>query len=222
MITDCGPDLDRRILNFSLPDYGTQSPFLEKLFLKQNNIKKDYRIGVLVSGGIDSALLYYLLLLENLNLENKFTITPYTILRKEGSRYYAQPVINFINKKFNLPFTGLNIVGDNTLDEAMQVFSGMREILSHNDFVYVGAIAARPEHLMGWAKWDPIETFREKYPFAKLEKSHIMDLIFQLNLEMLLTLTHSCAVNEKQPCLKCNGCLERQWGLETIGKPKFL
>lgn len=222
MIIEIGPDIDRRVLNFSLPNYGNHPPIIEKLFLNINQIKKNYRIGVLVSGGIDSALLYYLLLILNQNLEKKFTITPYTILRKEGSRYHALPVINFINHKFNIPTTSLNIVGDNELPEKLQVLSGEEEILESNDFVYKGIIEARPEHLVGWTDYRPKDSFRSRNPLINLQKSHIMDLVFQLNLENLLRLTYSCAINEIDPCLKCNGCRERQWGLDAIGKSKFL
>jgi asparagine synthetase B (glutamine-hydrolysing) len=90
MINECGPDNDRRILSLSLPKYHKIQPWNKNL-------------GVLVSGGIDSALLYYLLLKQNQEQGNTHNIKAYTILRKEGSRQYALPVINYINSLFNLP-----------------------------------------------------------------------------------------------------------------------
>lgn len=158
-----------------------------------------------------------MLLKENLLTGNKFKIIPYTILRKEGSKYHAQKVINYIQRCFNLFETELNVVGDNTLPEIQQVESGIKDILHKTvDYVYLGIIESRPEHSQGWWRFKFTETFHRKYPLLNLQKSHVMDLYSQNNLMDLLNLTHSCAVNEVDPCGKCNGCKERQWGAEQL------
>ena len=64
----CGPNNDLRTVNIQLPT-------------------KASKLGVLVSGGIDSAILYYLLLLENQLRGNIHKILPISIIRKEGSKY---------------------------------------------------------------------------------------------------------------------------------------
>jgi hypothetical protein len=206
MIIECGPDNDRRILNLSLPKYHKIQPW------NKNS-------GVLVSGGIDSALLYYLLLKQNQEQGNTHNIKAYTILRKEGSRQYALPVINHINSLFNLPEQELITVGDNTLDEPIQVSSGMVEIthkkLSH--VVYVGAIDTLDIHLVGWHRIPVRESDRFKYPLMNLNKSHIIDLVYQLGQQHLFKLTHSC-IYETGRCNICNGCNERQWGFDQLGR----
>ena len=73
MIYECGPAHDRRSFNIQLPEWK--------------------KLGVLISGGIDSALLYYLLLKEIQDQHTDHTVVPIYITRKEGSRYYAVPVI---------------------------------------------------------------------------------------------------------------------------------
>jgi len=214
MLINCGPQTDQRILNFNLPFYNNFKH--ENLYKKLTKLQKNYRIGILVSGGLDSALLYYLLLLENQNTESKFNITPYTILRKEGSRYYAIKVINYINSLFNIKPTELNIVGDNSLPEIQQVESGVSDVLKYNDYIYLGIIDSRPEHLVGWNKPNFVETIRRKYPLIGLQKCHIIDLIYKFNLSKLFEITHSCIQNEITPCKLCNGCMERNWGFTML------
>ncbi|NBP00413.1 MAG: hypothetical protein EBU90_09880, partial [Proteobacteria bacterium] len=211
------PLWDRRYLDFELPVYTPISnPILENLYRRSQKLKRDYRIGVLVSGGLDSALLYYLMLLENQRTGNKFIITPYTILRKEGSKNYAIKVINHIHNLFLLNHIDLNIVGDNQLEEIQQVESGAKDVLIENDFVYIGIIESRPEHSINWLRGKFTETVRRRYPLLNLQKSHIIDLFYKFNLVSLIPITHSCAVRELVPCLNCNGCNERSWGFKEM------
>jgi len=171
----------------------------------------------MVSGGVDSAILYYLLLQENFNTGNKFEIIPYTMLRKEGSRYYAKDVINYVHDLHHLPHTDLNIIGDNTLPETQQVESGIMDVLHKTvDYVYLGIIESREEHSVGWHRFPFKETFHRRYPLLNLQKSHVIDLYIKTGMIELLKMTHSCAVHEITPCNNCNGCIERIWGISEM------
>lgn len=219
MLIQCGPLHDRRIMNFYLP---SEPKFvndkIRNLWLKINKLKQGNRIGCLVSGGMDSALLYYCLLKENIETGNKFIITPYTIMRKNGSKIYALPLINYIRSLFNLEPISLNIIGDVGLNEIQQVESGIKDVLHvKEDYVYLGIITERPEHSVGWFRATFKETTHRKYPFLNLEKSHIVDLILQLGLEQIFRLSHTCAIEEITPCGNCNGCNERAWGFRELG-----
>lgn len=193
---ECGPATDKRILNVYL-----------------NPLRR--KVGVLVSGGMDSALLYYLLV--RLNEEQGFThtITPYTILRKDGSCQFAQSIIDYVHNLFNLPHVLTEVVGDPTLPESFQVESGCADVLAKSNILYLGLIEELAIHTIGWR--DPIkwsETQERKYPFKDLNKSHIVDLIYYFKQEQLFELTHSCNMPGK--CGSCNGCNERQWGFDQL------
>lgn len=218
MILTCGPNTDIRTINFDLsilPNF--TSTFVKKLYFRTNNLKEGNRIGVLISGGIDSALLYYLILKENYDTGNNFIITPYSMMRKEGSRIFAIKVTEYIHSLFNIPTEKLNIVGDNSLEENKQVESAISDVMKENDFVYLGIIEAQPQHLVNWETPRFKETINRRYPFLTLNKSHIIDLTIKLNLAHLFSITHSCAINEEIPCNNCNGCNERTWGFEQLG-----
>lgn len=215
-----GSSPDYRKFTLTWPSAALSVPqHLSRLKIKTQGLGRWPRdIAVLVSSGMDSSILYYLMVKTNLDLGLGWSITPWTMLRREGSRYHALPVINHIHQQLGLkPLEQLNLVGDNTLPETQQVESAAQEILDyHADYLYMGIIQSRPEHSIGWYRHQFRENTRRRYPFLNLEKSHIVDLYIQLNQLELLTLTYSCAVQEYQPCGHCNGCRERQWGLSEM------
>jgi len=199
MEIECGPENDKRTLKVSLPP-------VEK-------------VGVFVSGGIDSALLYYLLLAEKYFLQSNHQIYPIVIYRKEGSKYFAEPVIKKINSIFDhaLPTKRL---GNTTLPEVQQVKSAVEQAFRLPPYfqsVFIGVIQNRPEHVVGF---DPIPLPEEKdnvlMPLKHLEKTHIVDLYFRLGINHLLKYTHSCDQNEQLLCHVCNGCRERAWAFDQL------
>lgn len=214
---ECGPHDDRRIFSLELPIIRT-FPYehIRKLWLRSNNLIQGNKIGCLVSGGADSALLYFLLIEENINTGNRYEIIPYTILRI-GAKIPAQNTLDWIHDYYNMPRIPLNIVGDPTLEEIHQVESGAKDVLGISvDYLYLGFIDDRPEHYINWFKTSFKETFQRRYPFLNLEKSHIIDLYYKKNLFDLLKVTTSCNTGSVPACGTCNGCIARIWGIEQM------
>jgi len=197
MKIECGPSTDRRTLEIELPE--------------------PKRLGIFVSGGIDSALLYYLLYKLNHDAGYTHEIIPYTILRREGSKKYAPLIINHIHRHFQQPIRTLNVVGDPTLPEDQQVKSGVKEVLQKKqvDIVYVGVIETLDIHMINWQSIPTKENAIFKTPFSRLNKSHIIDLLLQFEQQDLLFKSHSCVKPEGR-CNGCNGCNERSWGFDQL------
>lgn len=175
------------------------------------------RVGVLVSGGIDSAILYYLMLLYNQKNKNKHTITPYHIFHNDVFAKSAENVIKYVNSLFDIPYTGLNYIGDGTLDDLYRIPHACREVNKKQSVVYCGHIKVLPEHSINVnydTNWK--ESHLIKYPLKDLNKSHIIDLVLQNNREVLLELCHSCVYQNK--CGDCNRCNELSWAFKHLGK----
>lgn len=198
MQLDCGPVHDRRTLTLNLP--ATPS-----------------HIGVFVSGGLDSAILYYLLLEENRRLGDIHTVIPLTIPRKEGSKHFAKLVVAHVQAAFWLPYTEPLSIGNTQLPEHLQVKSGIKQSywLGFNE-VYVGLIEQLPEHIIGWDKPVYAENSFYRIPLQNLQKCHIVDLIKHAKQEALFYITHACDQLELARCWQCNGCRERAWGFEQL------
>ena len=200
MNIQCGQNNDLRNISITLP-------------------KKKSKIAVLVSGGLDSAILYYLLLLENKLKSNIHEILPITVMRKEGSKYFSSLVVGHVNQEFQIPYKDPLIVGDNTLSEEEQVKSGVNQALDEGfDIVYAGVIEQLPQHMINWQPIPSKETSRFKIPFHSINKSHIVDMIVKLKQEPLFYITHSCSGEQSQigRCNGCNGCNERSWGFAQL------
>jgi len=199
MILSVGPLSDKRTTHISLPI-------------------EPCRIGVFVSGGLDSAILYYLIQLENKRMHSIHEITPLIVQRKEGSKNFARLVVAHVNSYFNLPHDTSMYVGDNTLAEEEQVKSGVMEAYSIGfSKVYVGLIQQLPQHMSGWEPIPYNQSERFRTPFKDYNKSHIVDLVRQYKQEALYYITHSCSAHELGRCNNCNGCNERTWGFDQLG-----
>jgi hypothetical protein len=171
-----------------------------------------------ISGGMDSAILYYLLLKANSQMGNIHTVIPFTVDRTEGSRYFSRPVIAHVHSQFNIPYKEPHVVGDPSLPGHLQVMSGATSVMHMGfDSIYGGVIAQLPEHIIGY---DPAPTGDSKIiklPFKDLTKGYIIDLIVRNQQEALFYLTHSCSILEIGKCNSCNGCNERNWGFAQCG-----
>ncbi len=176
-------------------------------------------IGVLISGGLDSAAVYFLLEQENQRLGNIHEIIPFTVSRKEGSRYFARPVIEQVQRFFGVPLVPPLEVGDNTLYEPQQVFSGAKDVINSGcSKVYLGMIVQMPEFTLGWPIYRLVETPTYKMPLLHVTKAHVVDILNKSGQQALFHLTHSCdSGTGLGRCGQCNGCRERQWGFDQMG-----
>jgi hypothetical protein len=176
------------------------------------------KIGMFVSGGLDSAILYYLLLKANAELGDMHMIHPFVVPRTEGSKYFARPVIAHVHSQFNLPYRDPILVGDPSLPGHLQVKSGGDSaMLMGYSQLYGGVIDQLPEHTIGYEPAPVEENDIVKMPFLNLTKGHVINLIVRCKQEALFYITHSCSILEIGKCNTCNGCNERNWGFAQCG-----
>lgn len=191
-----GPDNDIRTLDLVLPSVS--------------------KIGVLVSGGIDSVLLYYLLLYFKYRNNSLHTIQP-IIIQRPADHHVTKLMVNKVNALFEHDLLPMRL-GDLSLPAHQQVESAVRQAFTilGFEYVYLGIIEVQPQHAVGITVIQVPEILGIGYPFKNLTKRHIIDLYFKMGIQELLQYTNSCDQQnvELQPCGVCNGCRERAWGLE--------
>jgi hypothetical protein len=185
------------------------------------DIVPDATYGILLSGGLDSAVLFYLLL--DACQKQKITpkIIPFTIPKVDGSYLYVASVISWMIEHFNLEIPHYTLVGDITLHHRAQSASAVKDIFTkfpRVDYVVIGINQNPPEDIgvEGPTRDTKSDNPRVLVPFVNLYKTHIVDLIYEHDLQGLLDITHSCTEQRVGRCMKCFQCRERAWAFEQL------
>lgn len=184
------------------------------------------RYGIMLSGGLDSAILLALILIENQITQNSLVIQPFSMIKYDHSYMYVNNIIDKINNKFNsqIPYTVL--VGDPDMNHKEQSTYATKQIFTqypYIDFLFNGVNQNPP------APWgEPHYLFPDRVkksphpkilmPFVHLTKKHIVDIMFQHNLEFLCDITHSCTEYKVGRCNLCFQCNERKWAFKELEK----
>lgn len=176
-------------------------------------------IGVLVSGGLDSALLYYLA--KSLEIQDaRYKVIPYTLNRDDGSKNHAQLVIDYVHDKLNIERLSTIYMPILQTDSNAQVTEGISKLLKEKlSLVYVGIITTLPKHALHGvgSPYFPADYELVNYPLKHLTKDHVVDMIIKLGIDKLFELTHSCVYDTVGRCNKCNRCNERDWAFNQLG-----
>jgi hypothetical protein len=175
------------------------------------------KYGIMISGGLDSAILLYLLVKSN----PLINIQPFTIPKKDGAMIYANPIIDYINQIFNLSIPSTISVGDPSVHHRIQSKIAVEEIFKNYniDTLFI-AINQNPPELNDL----PGAPMRDKksnnskiiFPFVDLYKDDILKLIIAENQISLIELTHSCTELSIGRCNQCWQCNERAWAFNKL------
>jgi prolyl 4-hydroxylase len=224
---EVGPDNDRRLMKIELPA----------------NDAPENTIVVGFTGGMDSALLLYILGALNSQQSIPYFIKPVIITSGNGSltgeaigdsTYDAENMLSLIRSKINgniLNLTGYP--GPKYLHPWKQIspglqnfyrdFTGARKHIN-NIFLFAGdnEIPGDDTPISG----GPIRRTSVlpyiKMPFFNLKKYHIVDAIIKLGLEDIFKVTPKCETNHKTLIddIGCSNwhCRERRWAFTMINK----
>ena len=191
MRLECGPEWDTRIIT----------------------INPKPLIGVLMSGGIDSWVLFNILKLD-LNMPK---IVIFNIKRDDGydsaetiklltGRNEIIEIDELTTQHNNRVPTGIEYILENYgIDE---LYTGVN-IIPHTEYFPEFITDARPGR-----SWSIPPNAPVKCPFNHLYKYHIIDLADRYNID--LKNTHSCIDQNKGHCGVCWQCLEKQWGYNQL------
>ena len=172
------------------------------------------KVAVLFSGGMDSTLVLYMLLeekrLKNLNTEIHCFTAP-----QLGRKMHSEEILS-------LPeFSGKCIHHEDVKNETDEGIRPMLLELLHRGWtVYTGTNAVPDEPIGGRY---PARKYKDPLPanlfnpFRYAFKHHILEAYSKLNIEHLISKTHSCTEQEIGECGICFACYERAWAFKKLG-----
>jgi hypothetical protein len=182
------------------------------------------RIGVMLSGGADSAALLWLLCLERKFTGTDHELIPFTVPRTDGAWIYAGPIVRWIREYHECDLPDPIRVGDPSLHHSEQGRSGEREArLKHGiEHIYYGSQQPPDTRLIELPGIYPnrpnrVELPGTTCPFALCDKRHTLAVYEMYKIWPLIELTHSCTAQVDGRCGKCYNCVERDWALKALG-----
>ena len=184
----------------------------------RDNIPHNKRIGVCVSGGWDSAVLWYIV--YNECKKRGQSCRPYTVPKIDGAVNYANKIL-----KWSGYDSETNIVGRvDAEDPSQYVTSGIIDIFAkgYADIVYVAVTkyydGMEPDHERQHASQYNAEDICIQ-PFHNLTKDQTVKMAFDLGIaEEIMDITHSCTERDEGRCGYCPWCKEREWAFNQVGE----
>jgi 7-cyano-7-deazaguanine synthase in queuosine biosynthesis len=184
---------------------------------------KKSNFGIMLSGGLDSAVLLYLLLKE----DNTIAIQPFSIPKHDGSHLFVPGILKHFENYFNITIPNTILVGDPEAHHSQQSTTAVKQILTEYpkiDFVYF-ATNQNPTHSFDYSQFSP-DGFPNRVqgpthpkilmPFIKMHKDEILKILFDNDQQALLSLTHSCTERKTGRCGQCFQCNERAWAFDQL------
>jgi hypothetical protein len=174
------------------------------------------KIGVFVSGGLDSGLMFYLFhkLRQELGTDNQFSV--YTVERPNQSMIFARRVVDWVQDCFGETYD-INAVGTDQIHHSLHIASGLADAAKDDVDVFVLADTLIPGEVPNGPKRRLINHPRVRQPWLYTAKDKIIEVCIDLNLTDLMTVSHSCEVPNMTPCRVCWHCKERAWAFWRCG-----
>ena len=177
-------------------------------------------VGIMVSGGVDSAGLLCALAIE---LQNRpdVTLKAFTV-SKVAAQIYAKGVIEAIAKKYGVqiqhcPDTANPDAAHGSIRPAIRALVADPTV----DYLFTGVNDNPPKDVVVLNDFYPNRpTGPNPYskvimPFMPKWKSHIVALAKHLDVFDILGLTHTCTERTVDRCGMCFACDERRWAFEA-------
>lgn len=203
---------------------------IKGVFGISNLIPRDKKIGILVSGGWDSACLWTIAK-ATCNTRGQECV-PFTVPKLDGAVHYANQVLAATCEWLDTPPMTTTVVGSiDSENPSDYVTSGAYEIIQNNlaDYILNAKNAYPPNqremlpegYPLPNDRFEPTEEEKQfvGHPFADWTKDRTIQLGFELGIaDIIMPITHSCTEQDRGRCNSCWWCIERAWGFEQIGK----
>lgn len=192
------------------------------------NVEEQFHYGIMISGGLDSATMLDLILQDAKNKNIDLKIQPFCIKKHDGSTKWVRPILDFFERKYNVTLSDPIYAGDPDCAHKISSKIALTEIAEKHpeiDYMFSGENQNPPDldysiwgegHYPNRVKESPSK--RIIMPFIKLNKHHILDLMFLNGLEEIFNISHTCTDQSEGRCNQCFQCTERAWAFTKLNK----
>ena len=211
------------------------------LSFSRDAVPENKTIGVVVSGGFDSSVLWYLV--ANRCRATGQKCIPFTVPKVDGALTYANRMLDWYSKRTNTKRLHPIVINQEGVDwnrndykgdeVAQQLLNGIKEIVDNNmaDVVFTG-VNDYPKHyktLCSYHTPAPRKKVSEsdyvhngvpiqdiiKQPFADFTKDFLVRLAWELDIvDDVAEFSHSCVELIRGRCNECFWCNERSWAFQ--------
>lgn len=210
LILECGPEDQRETVTI--------------------DIDTTKKIGIFLSGGLDSTVLLSCMCKDIIaqGKQPKDVIKYiFNIPKHDGAELYPPALIDLVRKKYDIELPSTTRVRIPQLHQRFhgeKVWQSILFALDNFDVdqIYLGDQRSNPD----LDTTLPIRSQKIEgpmpgtliFPFNHTQKSHTVDIMFQLGVEEISNLSHSCTETITGKCGKCYHCKERAWAFNTMDK----
>jgi len=178
----------------------------------------------MLSGGLDSAILLFLILKE----DRTTNIQPFSIPKKDDSYLFVDSILEYFERIFDRKIPRSVLVGNPEAHHTQQSRTAVEEIFqNHKDIDYLFfATNQNPSHSFDYSRYSeggfPNRVKGSDHPkilmpFIGMYKDEILKILYDNKQEELLLLTHSCTERKTGRCGQCFQCNERLWAFNQLG-----
>jgi hypothetical protein len=175
------------------------------------SLSAEKSVGVFLSGGMDSALLLYLLAQKTTKIQT------FTVPKHDGAERYVAPIVSWVNNKLNYNLPAPMIVGNPNATHQMQVNTGLFSVYHICDVFYFAGNSYPEDVLPNGPRRIQRMNPKEQQPFFHLYKTDIVKMYVSFGIMDLLPLTHTCTEQYIGRCNVCWQCRERAWAFRECG-----
>lgn len=185
---------------------------ITKDLLNVDNLKPTDKIGVLLSGGMDSALLLYLLAVHTPN-----ELCCFTVKKHDGADFYVDRIVDWINSRLNTNISYSLRVGNPNLHHEKIIVNALYLIKNECDVFYLAGNSYPADVLPDGPRRVKTDGNRVRQPFFDCYKTDILRSYIEYDIIELLTYTHTCTEQSRGRCRVCWQCKERSWAFTELG-----
>jgi 7-cyano-7-deazaguanine synthase in queuosine biosynthesis len=181
------------------------------------------KIGLMVSGGLDSALMLYLLTKEIKDKNLTVDFETYTIRQDvKASLVHSKRIISTIEKLNDIEIKNSSFWNPEAHSDYEIVFGVIGALNKEHSTglplsVLFMATTSVPEELAnvpGAPYRNRKPTFAVEQPWGDVSKDNVVKYIKENNLQILIENSLSCTNSKSIHCGECWNCKERKWALD--------